>query len=138
MTDSQQGNKPRETAEEKDAVLGSILREWRVPDPSRGLDERVLDSYRGKVHARPLWQRFFFASVRVPLPVAALAMALIFIAAAVAIRRQPVATTVPPAIMGTDGLQASHAEPPVVIHTSLEGFQPVADINVTVMEEHRK
>jgi hypothetical protein len=122
----------------RDPALKRVLQEWRAPEVSGDLDRRIMEDYRKTTGARSLWRRFLFTSVRVPLPVAVAALALLFIAAAVAIRRQPDLTTVPPATMGPGGLQASHSEPPLVIHTSLEGFQPVPDVNVTVMEENRQ
>jgi hypothetical protein len=123
-----------DTEEKRDPVLGTLLQEWQAPQTPGTLDQRILAGYRNATRARSLWHRFLFTSVRVPVPVAALAIVLLFLAAAVAFRRPPVVTTSPPAIVGRDGLQASHTEPPVVIHTSLEGFQPVSDANVTVME----
>lgn len=137
MTDRTPGIKRTEMAEDRDPVLNGVLQEWRAPEVSTDLDRRILEDYRNATKAGSLWHRFFFTSVRVPLPVAVAALALLFIVAAVAIRRQPAVTTVPPAAVGPGGLQAAHTEPPVVIHTSLEGFQPVSDVNVTVMEERR-
>ena len=138
MTDRAPENKRTDLADDRDPVLKRVLQEWRAPEVSRDLDRRILNDYREATRARPLWHRFFCTSVRVPLPVAVAALALLFIAAAVAIRRQTDVTTVPPAATGPGGLQAAHTEPPLVIHTSLEGFQPVSDVNVTVMEEHRQ
>ena len=138
MTDEMPGKKPTDIAEERDPALNAVLRKWRMPDISPDLDRRILENYRNAVRAEPLWRRFFSTSVRVPLPVAVAALMLLFLAAAVAIRRPPAVSTTPPAIIGAGGLQAARAEPPVVVHTSLEGFQPVSDATVTVMEERRK
>jgi hypothetical protein len=138
MTDRTPEIKRTDLADDRDPVLDGVLQEWRAPEVSRDLDRRILEDYRKATRTRSLWHRFFFTSVRVPLPVAVAALALLFVAAAVAIRRQPDVTTVPPAVIGPGGLQAAHTEPPLVIHTSLEGFQPVSDANVTVMEEQRQ
>ncbi|MBN1567008.1 MAG: hypothetical protein JXA73_04120 [Acidobacteria bacterium] len=138
MTDRTPVIRRTDLSDERDPALNGVLQEWRAPEASRDLDRRIMEDYRKATRSRPLWHRFFFTSVRVPLPVAVAALALLFIAAAAVIRRQPDVTTVPPAVTGPGGLQASHAEPPLVIHTSLEGFQPVSDANVTVMEEHRQ
>jgi hypothetical protein len=138
MTDRTPGIKRTDLAEDRDPGLNGVLQEWRAPEISRDLDRRILEDYRKATRPRSLWRRFFFTSVRVPLPVAVAALALLFIVAAVAIRRRPDVTTVPPAATGPGGLQAAHTEPPLVIHTSLEGFQPVSDANVTVMEERQQ
>jgi hypothetical protein len=138
MTDRTPGTGRTDLTDDRDPVLNGVLQEWRAPEVSRELDRRILEDYRKATRARSLWRRFFSTSVRVPLPVAVGALALLFLAAAVAIRRQPDVTTVPPATVGPGGYQAAHNEPPLVIHTSLEGFQPVSDVNVTVMEENRQ
>ncbi len=138
MTDRTPEMKRMNSADDHDPVLRGVLREWRTPEISTDLDRRILETYRKETRSRSIWHRFFFTSVRVPLPVAVAAMVLLFIAATVAIRRGPAVTTVPPAGVNPGGSQAAHIEPPLVIHTSLEGFQPVSDVNVSVMEEHRQ
>ena len=138
MTDRTPGIKRTDLAEDRDPGLNGVLQEWRVPEASRDLDRRILEDYRKATRSRSLWHRFFFTSVRIPLPVAVAALVLLFISAAAVIRHQPDVTRVPPATTGSGGLQAAHNEPPLVIHTSLEGFQPVSDANVTVMEEHQQ
>jgi hypothetical protein len=138
MTDKTPEMSRTDLDDNRDPALNRLLQEWRAPEASGDLDRRIMEDYRKATRNRSIWRRFFFTSVRVPLPVAVAALALLFIAAAVAIRRQPDLTTVPPATIGPGGFQASHSEPPLVIHTSLEGFQPVSDANVTVMEENRQ
>jgi hypothetical protein len=138
MTDGTTGKNLTDITEERDPVLNSMLQKWHTPEISRELDRRILEDYRSTVQIKPVWQRFFTASVRVPLPVAIAALMLLFVAGAVAIRRQPVLTTTPPTPISSGTMRAIHTDPPVVIRTNLEGFQPVTDVNITVMEEFKK
>jgi len=138
MTDRTPGPERTDWTDARDPVLNGVLQEWRAPQVSGDLDRRILEDYRAATRARSLWRRFFFTSVRVPLPVAVAALVLLFVSAATVLRRQPDVTTAPPAATGAGELQAARNEPPLVIHTSLEGFQPVSDVNVTVMEENRQ
>jgi len=138
MTDRTPGLERTELTDERDPVLNGVLQEWRAPEVSGDLDRRILEDYRSATRARSLWHRFLFTTVRVPLPVAIAALVLLFVSAAAVLRRQPDVTIAPPVTSSPGGLQAAHSEPPLVIHTSLEGFQPVSDVNVTVMEENRQ
>jgi hypothetical protein len=61
--------------------LGVLLRDWKSPEPTEDLDQRVISSYRSAV--RPLrssprvWRQFWTMRVSVPAPIlvaAALAM----------------------------------------------------------------
>ncbi len=139
MNDDSSANRFLEKAEpERDPALKSVLREWQTPDVPPALDARVLESYRRLRRPEPWWRRFFTSSIRVPLPVAAGTLALLFITAVIALR--PIGTSGRPVPSGAanGSLQAARVEPPVVIHTSLAGFEPVSEVNVSVVTEHRQ
>jgi len=93
-----------------DARLKRLLREWKVEDAPRSLDERVLGG------RQPWWKALIGGSVRVPVPVA-LALAVLFVAMGVALMR-PRAVS-PPAI-------ASSA-------IDLANFRPVEHVQVRIM-----
>jgi hypothetical protein len=138
MMDGKQRGNPDDTAEERDLALNSLLREWQAPVISRALDRQILADYHKALRPESFWRRFFSASVRVPLPVAVAVLILLFLAAAAVLRYEPAGKTALPAVAGSGTIQAAHTEPPVIIHTNLSGFQPVSDLNVTVIGEDRK
>jgi hypothetical protein len=115
----------------EDPELRRVLRLWEAPAVPASLDERMLASFQRQT-AAPWWRRLFTASVPVPLPVAVAVLLLLLVSAAIALRR-PVGTT--PEVQQTADVVRSVArlDAPVVTHTSLAGFQPVADMNVTVV-----
>ncbi len=62
---------------ERDPELQELIRRWSAPEPSAGLDSRMMKRYRN----RRTWQRrwrwlLWGTSVRVPLPAVVLAVAL--------------------------------------------------------------
>jgi len=131
MTDDWPAKHVEGSAEDQyDPELRSVLRQWEAPDVPASLDARVLDSYRRHMNREPLWRRFFTTSVRVPLPVAVAAMALLVIALALAVSR-PVSERCLPA---QHAAQAP-ADQPIVVRTSLAGFEPVEDVNLSVVTE---
>jgi hypothetical protein len=119
-----------ENAPARDPELGRMLEEWTVPALPDSLDRRVLTSYRTQMGRAPLWRRFFTTSLRVPLPVA-VALLLMLILAFWA-RREPVPpmeTSEPLAGPRTAQVEAQTVNP----GSSLAGFEPVREMNVTVM-----
>jgi hypothetical protein len=130
--------KTGDAAEERDPVLDRALKEWRAPSAPAALDARVLESYRRVVKPAAWWRRFLASSVRVPLPVALATVILLFVSAGIALR--PLGNPRPPAAQpaAAGSIQAARVEQPVVIRTSLAGFEPVSDVNVSVMSERRQ
>jgi hypothetical protein len=129
---------PESSDAERDPALRQILEEWRLPPATEKLDARVLASYRQLMKTKTWWRRFFAGSISVPVPVAAAILALLLVSAALALRPWGGAR-IPAAKSSVSGsLQASHVEQPVIIHTSLSGFEPVAEVNVSVVPEHRR
>ena len=95
-----------------DPKLRNLLREWRVEDAPRSLDERVLGA------KQPWWKLLIGGSVRVPMPVV-LAFAVLLVVMGVALVRSrpgPVPST--PAVSAT---------------VNLAEFQPVRDVQVRIV-----
>jgi hypothetical protein len=93
-----------------DPELRKVLREWKVEDAPRSLDDRVPGV------RRPWWTVLMGASFRVPAPVA-LVVAVLFVAMGVALLRpRPVPAT--PAASST---------------INLADFRPVEDVQVRIM-----
>lgn len=57
--------------------LRDLLREWKSPEPSAELDERVSGAYRAAFREQrvPLWTRLLNARISVPVPVLLAAVA---------------------------------------------------------------
>ena len=91
--------------------LQAVLREWKTPEPSESLDERVRAGFRAARAPSP-WSRFLGARISVPVPVLAAAMLLIAVAYLVEFRPTP---SVP------------RRQPGVVTRLEATGFQPVPD-----------
>jgi hypothetical protein len=93
-----------------DPQLKKLLREWKVEDAPRSLDERVLGV------GRPWWKVLIGGSVRVPVPVA-LAFAGLLIA------------------MGVALVRPHTAPPPPIASTTLDlgDFRPVEHVQVRIM-----
>jgi hypothetical protein len=91
-----------------DRELRDLLREWRVANAPRSLDERVLQP------RAPLWQALFTGSIRIPVPVA-LAVAAILLA------------------LTAGFLQRHPAAEPEASSISLVNFRPVSDLNLRVI-----
>ena len=122
-----------EDAPSRDPQLARLLEEWTVPALPDALDRRVLTSYRAQVGRAPLWKRFFTTSLRVPLPVA-VAVLLILALAFLAPRRKatpPMETSEP--LAGPRTAQAQIEPKSVSPVSSLAGFEPVREMNVTVL-----
>ncbi len=133
MTDDWRAKDGMDNAEHDcDPALRSVLREWEAPEVPSSLDARVVDSYRRKVNREPFWRRFFTTSVRVPLPMAVAVMMLLAIALALAVSRPGTERTLP-----AQYVQAP-ADQPIVVRTDLAGFEPVEEVNVSVVTEQIK
>ena len=132
MTDDLSGKNLTDNPENAaDKGLSEVLRQWKAPDVPVSLDARVLQSYRRKSGRRePLWRRFFTTSVRVPLPLAIAAMVLMVVSLSLTLSRQPVGRDLPPQVA------QAPADQPMVVRTSLAGFEPVEEVNVNVVTEH--
>ncbi len=122
----------------RDPALKRVLEEWHAPAVPETLDARVMASYRRLGKRRAWWERFFTSSVRVPLPVAVAVLALLFVSAVLALRPVEAPRPSVPPIASSGPVQAARVEPPVVIHTSLAGFEPVSEVNVSVVTERRQ
>jgi hypothetical protein len=139
MTDSRSVKDSEEMVfEERDTALGGILREWQAPAVPDALDARILASYRQAAKLEPRWRRFFTMSIRVPLPVAVALAVLLFVSVLLAVRRTEVVKPAGPQYAGSGSIQSARVEPPVVIRTSLMGFEPVSEMNVSVMPEQER
>jgi len=91
-----------------DRELNELLKEWRVADAPRSLDERVLGR-------RPWWRTLLTGSIRIPVPVAlAVAAGLLIMAVALLKPKPNVAVSAPSVV-------------------NLEDFRPVSDLNVRVI-----
>ena len=71
----------------EDKELKALLEYWKAPEASGALDRRLLNAYRQRVVALPLWRRVLTKTIPVPLPVAAAAaIVLLSISATLALR----------------------------------------------------
>ena len=61
--------------EMNDQELQDLLKKWKSPETPSALKSNVLDQYRKR--QRRNWRRLFTGSLRVPIPVASLAMLII-------------------------------------------------------------
>lgn len=132
MTDDWRQDDKNNSEDRYDPTLRAVLREWEAPEPPASLDARILESYRRKVNREPFWRRFFTSSVRVPLPVAVAVMALLVVALALVVSRPGTERNLP-----TQYVQAP-ADQPIVARTSLAGFEPMEEVNVSVVTEQIK
>jgi hypothetical protein len=119
---------------EPDAELRCLLNRWPDPEVPAPLDARVLESFRKEMGAVPWWQRVLAFSIPVPLPVAVAVLLLLFVSAALVMHRGP--SRAQPSVAEAT-LSAGNVEVPVVTQTNLAGFEPVKDMNPTVMEAER-
>jgi hypothetical protein len=60
----------------EDRELKNLLGEWRTPEITGSLDQRILTSYRRQV-LRPAWRRWLTGSISLPAPVAVTAALLL-------------------------------------------------------------
>jgi hypothetical protein len=132
----------REAEEEPEPndALARVLQEWTVPAVPDTLDDRVMAMFQARKSRRPLWRRFFGASIRVPVPVALLALVLMALALWSPRRGGP--TPEPPSALGrTAGslrpspAQAAADARPGVVRASLAGFELVREMSVTVLPQ---
>jgi hypothetical protein len=79
---------PRHADEDiEDRELKSLLCEWRAPEVTGSLDQRILTAYRRQFHARPWWRRWLTGSISLPVPVAAMAVLLLCATSYLSMRR---------------------------------------------------
>ena len=71
-----QSPKPADEVVE-DRELKNLLGEWRTPEITSSLDQRILTSYRRQFHHKPLWRRWLTGSISLPAPVAVTAALLL-------------------------------------------------------------
>ncbi|MBO0719672.1 MAG: hypothetical protein J2P41_02560 [Blastocatellia bacterium] len=69
-----------------DRELKNLLNEWTVPEPTAALGERVFSNYRSQFHRREWW-RWVAGSIRLPVPVAAMAGLLLCATSYLAVRK---------------------------------------------------
>jgi hypothetical protein len=96
-----------------DTSLDALLREeWKSPEPSAELDQRVTSAYRSAVRRPAAWKQFWRMRVSIPAPALLLAAAAIV---ALVVWLRPKAAPV-----------ASPGEPSgVVTQLNASGFQPL-------------
>jgi hypothetical protein len=139
MTDDRNRRANQEPDQEfHDPGFRRLLQEWQTPDIPERLNERILAEYRATVKKESLWRRFLFSSIRIPLP-AAVAFALLLCLAIFLELRRPLIVKLDPTKYSTlETAPVVYREPSSATHASLDGFQPVADVNVTISEESQK
>jgi len=116
----------------RDPELRRLLEEWSVPGVPDTLDRRVLASYRAHIGTTSLWRRLVTTSIRIPLPVAL--AALLLLAFAFWNNRRP--TSPIESAESTEPTRTALVKrEPVVTRTTLAGFEPVREMNVTVVPE---
>jgi hypothetical protein len=71
----------------EDRELKSLLCEWRAPEVTGSLDQRILTAYRLPFHHRPWWRRWLTGSISLPVPVAAIAVLLLCATSYLAMRK---------------------------------------------------
>jgi hypothetical protein len=93
--------------------------------------------YRSHIPRPPLWQRLLTAQIRVPLPVAVALIAALLVA--VWMHRKP---NVPvESVESGESSRAASLDPPATAMppgprtSSLAGFEPVREMNVTVLPQ---
>jgi hypothetical protein len=99
--------------------LHALLREWKSPEPSRELDQRVVAAYRDAVPRPPVLRRFWQARVSVPAPVLALGI-LLAVAALLWFR-------------GSFTPKPLTVSPNVVAQLNATGFQPLPNGQARVL-----
>ena len=103
--------------------LDAMLREWKAPEPTVELDQRVRSAYRSAVRpprsSQGAWRHFWTMRVSVPVPVLLVAALVIF---ALFSWLKPAAA--PAASPETSG---------VITRLNASGFQPLPDGNARVI-----
>lgn len=139
MTDDSTREIDREPDNEfHDPAFRRVLQEWQAPAIPEQLNERILAEYHAIVKKESLWRRFLFASIRIPLPAAVAFALLLGLAMFLELRRPVIVKLEPREYSGFETMPAAYREPPAATHGSLDGFQPVSDVNVTISEEPQK
>jgi len=95
---------------EPDSLDALLREEWKSPEPTADMDQRVTSAYRSVVRPKASWRVFWTMRVSVPAP--ALLIAAVAIVALVVWLRPAAA----PAPAGTSG---------VVTQLNASGFQPL-------------
>jgi hypothetical protein len=62
---------------DEDRELKSLLGEWKTPEITSSLDQRIFKAYRRQVFDKPWWRRWLTGSINLPVPVAATAVVLL-------------------------------------------------------------
>lgn len=96
-----------------DEQLRTLLSSWEAPAVRALMDERVLRSYAESVRRSGPWRRFVAASIPVPLPVAAMIVALLAAASLTVLDSRDDPVLQPPARVEVPGLPVV-VEVPVV------------------------
>jgi hypothetical protein len=120
---------------DEDPALRRLLGLWRAPAVPDSLDARMISSFRQVTDRRSWWSRLLTISVPVPLPVAVAALVLLIASALVVVRR-PATPRESPEVL--EARQTANLDTPVVTRTSLAGFEPVEDMNVTIVTGERQ
>ena len=132
-----------EAEPEPNDELARVLQEWTVPAVPDSLDDRVMAMFQARKSRRPLWRRFFGASIRVPVPVALLALVLIALALWSPRRGGP--TPEPDSALARTAssllpsrMPAAADARPGVVRANLAGFELVREMSVTVLPQGAK
>ncbi len=72
----------------EDRELKNLLSEWRTPEVTSSLDQRILIAYRRQFLHRPWWRRWLTGSISLPVPVAATAALLLCATSYLAMRKE--------------------------------------------------
>ena len=117
---------------EPDPELSRLLQDWSVPALPDSLDERVKTLFRARAPRVPLWRRFFSMSIRVPMPAA---VALLLVLLALAFWRPTAPAPGEETADSPEPTRAARHETRQGFTGSLAGFEPVREMNVTVLPE---
>lgn len=108
--------------DESDPELTAWLRLWQAPRTPVGLGERLRTSYRAEVVRPPSWRRVLETRITLPLPLAALVVALAMGIGILAGKQLP-------AIGGADA-----GRPAVAGEGGLANLRPLPEVRVTVLK----
>lgn len=109
---------------ESDPKLTAWLRLWETPRPPVALEARLRSSYRAQVLRPPSWRRALQARITVPLPLAALVVALALGIGVLAGKRGPAVGR-----EGTDGSRLHVADA-----GGLANLRPLPEVRITVLK----
>jgi hypothetical protein len=125
---------PHDPDPEPDPELSRLLQDWSVPALPDSLDERVKTLFRSRAPRVPLWRRFFLTSIRVPLP-AAVAVFLLLLTAAFWPSSESGRRPREVDVESQAPTLSAHHQKVEGFSGSLAGFEPVSQMNVTVLAE---